>query len=63
VSNVLIVESENDKYFVEALIEHWQYANITLNSPICSIDDSMKKAIYNFDSPILDKFKQFLCLF
>jgi hypothetical protein len=39
VSNVLIVESENDKYFVEALIEHWQYANITLNSPICSIDD------------------------
>ena len=38
-SNVLIVESENDKYFVEALIEHWQYANITLNSPICSIDD------------------------
>ncbi|WP_171900748.1 hypothetical protein [Candidatus Marithrix sp. Canyon 246] len=28
------MESENDKYFVETLIEHWQYANITLNSPI-----------------------------
>jgi len=38
VSNLLIVESENDKYFIEALIN---YMNIDINisEPICSIDE------------------------
>jgi len=39
VSNILIVDRSNDKYFVEALIEHWQYGNLTVGSLICSIDD------------------------
>jgi len=38
VSNILVVESENDKFFIEALVNH---INIKLNveTPICSIDD------------------------
>ena len=37
-SNILVVESENDKFFIEALVNH---INIKLNveTPICSIDD------------------------
>jgi hypothetical protein len=38
VSNLLIVESENDKYFIEALINHLNL-NLEVGSPICSIDD------------------------
>jgi len=39
--NVLIVESENDKYFIEALIKYLQIPDNTINiaPPICSIDD------------------------
>lgn len=37
-SNLLIVESENDKYFIEALINHLNL-NIEVGSPICSIDE------------------------
>ena len=37
-SNLLIVESENDKYFIEALINHLNL-NLEVGSPICSIDD------------------------
>ncbi|HDN26285.1 MAG TPA: hypothetical protein ENG03_04170 [Thioploca sp.] len=37
-SNILIVESENDKSFVEALIKHWQY-EMTVSEPICRIFD------------------------
>jgi hypothetical protein len=39
VLNVLIVESENDKYFLEALIRHLNYKNIDVADPICAIDD------------------------
>jgi len=38
VSNLLIVESENDKYFIEALINHINL-NIEIDTPICSIDE------------------------
>lgn len=37
-SNLLIVESENDKYFIEALIDHLNL-NIEVGSPICSINE------------------------
>jgi hypothetical protein len=37
-SNVLIVESENDKYFIEALINHIS-VNIEIGQPICAIDE------------------------
>lgn len=37
-NNLLIVESENDKYFIEALINHLNL-NIEVGSPICSIDE------------------------
>jgi len=39
VSNILIVESQNDKYFVEAFIEHLQCKGIDIDPPICDIDD------------------------
>jgi hypothetical protein len=38
VSNLLIVESENDKYFIEALIEHLNL-DVEVGSPICTIDE------------------------
>ncbi|RLA77167.1 MAG: hypothetical protein DRG30_00975 [Epsilonproteobacteria bacterium] len=37
-SNVLIVESENDKFFIEALITNIS-ANIEIGQPICAIDE------------------------
>ena len=37
-SNLLIVESQNDKYFIEALINHLNL-NIEVGSPVCSIDE------------------------
>ena len=37
-SNVLIVESENDKFFIEAIITHIS-ANIEIGQPICAIDE------------------------
>ena len=38
--NLLIVESENDKYFIEALISHMQMSNIEVSrGTICQIDD------------------------
>ena len=39
VSNILIVESENDKFFIEALIKHMNLANIKISEPICSINE------------------------
>lgn len=38
-SNVLIVESHNDQYFIQALLEHLELQQVKLNSPICAIDD------------------------
>lgn len=38
--NLLIVESENDKYFIEALINYMKISNIKVsNGTICRIDD------------------------
>jgi len=37
-SNILIVESENDQYFIEALIKNINL-EITVDKPICSIDE------------------------
>jgi len=39
-SNVLIVESENDRYFIEGLINHMNTTlNIEIGEPICKIDE------------------------
>jgi hypothetical protein len=38
VSNLLIVESENDQYFIEALLRHINVA-IEIDSPIYSINE------------------------
>ncbi len=37
--NVLIVESENDKYFIESLTEYLNISEVDIDTPICSIDD------------------------
>lgn len=38
-SNLLIVESHNDKYFLEALIRYLNLANVEVGSPVCNIDE------------------------
>jgi len=38
VSNILIVESDNDKFFIEALITHIDI-DIEVGNPICTIDE------------------------
>ena len=38
VSNILIVESENDKFFIEALITNIGI-NVEVGNPICTIDE------------------------
>ena len=38
-SNTLIVESQNDQYFIEALLVHWGFKNLKIDPPICGIDD------------------------
>ena len=38
-SKVLIVESHNDKFFIEALVKHMNSSDITIETPICTIDD------------------------
>jgi hypothetical protein len=37
--NILIVESQNDKYFIESLKTHLNIADVEIDTPICSIDD------------------------
>lgn len=37
-SNLLIVESENDQYFIEALVTHIN-VDIKIDNPVCSIDE------------------------
>ena len=37
-SNLLIVESENDKYFIEAVIQHINL-DISVDSPACSVNE------------------------
>lgn len=38
-SSVLIVESKNDKLFVEALVEHLNLTSVALDESICRIDE------------------------
>ncbi len=38
VSNLLIVESENDQYFIEALVKHINL-DLEIHPPVCAIDD------------------------
>ena len=38
VNNILIVESENDKFFIEALIAHMNI-DVKVGNPICTIDE------------------------
>ncbi len=37
-SNLLIVESDNDRYFIEALVNHINL-DLEIHPPVCSIDD------------------------
>ncbi|SFP43253.1 hypothetical protein SAMN05216234_11916 [Hydrogenimonas thermophila] len=37
--NKLIVESKNDKFFIEKLIEHLNIKNIEIDEPLCNIDE------------------------
>lgn len=37
--NLLVVESDNDKYFIEALIGYLNLTDVEVGSPICNIDD------------------------
>jgi len=37
--NILIVESENDQYFIESLKEYLKISDVEIDTPICSIDD------------------------
>ncbi len=37
--NILVVESENDKYFIESLKMYLHIDNMEIDTPICSIDD------------------------
>ncbi len=36
---ILIVESENDKYFIESLKEFLNIYEVNIDTPICTIDD------------------------
>lgn len=38
-SNLIIVESENDKYFIETMIKNLNITDIEVGSPICVVDD------------------------
>lgn len=39
VSNLIIVESENDQYFIEALIDYLNIKNTKVGNPICNVND------------------------
>lgn len=38
-SNQIIIESENDKYFIEAFIKNLNLKNVKIGIPICNIND------------------------
>jgi len=42
VSNLLIVESKNDKIFIEALVKYLNINKIQLDKPICFEEDDYK---------------------
>ena len=37
--NILVVESHNDKFFIESLLAYLQHVDIDVSSPICNIDE------------------------
>jgi hypothetical protein len=56
--NILIVESKNDKYFIEALIYHLKI-NIDVNTPICNIDEyECLEGLGNFAKRLTDLKKE-----
>lgn len=62
-SNLIIVESENDQYFIEALIDNLNLPNIKVGTPICKIDDfdclgGYTKLTANLRSLKLDKYSK-----
>ncbi|NOQ32497.1 MAG: hypothetical protein GQ570_15430 [Helicobacteraceae bacterium] len=62
-SNLIIVESENDQYFIEALIDNLNLPNIKVGIPICKIDDfdclgGYTKLTANLQSLKLDKYSK-----
>jgi len=38
-NHILIVESLNDKFFVEGVMRYLNHIDLTITTPICSIDD------------------------
>ena len=38
-SNILVVESVNDQYFIEAIVSHINLTNIEVSSPLCLINE------------------------
>lgn len=38
-SNLIIVESENDKYFIESFMEYLNLKSIEVDNPICGVND------------------------
>lgn len=56
VSSLLIVESHNDKYFIQRLLKELNLSEIAISNPICTIDDyeclsglSEKKLTHTFN--------------
>jgi len=37
--NKLIVESQNDKYFIQRVLEHLELTNVEISNPICNVDE------------------------
>nr|VFJ70366.1 MAG: hypothetical protein BECKDK2373C_GA0170839_12571 [Candidatus Kentron sp. DK] len=37
--NLLIVESDNDRYFIEALIDYLNLPDVEVGHPICNVDE------------------------
>ena len=66
--NKLIVESKNDKYFIERLIKHLNIKNIEVDEPICNIDEyrcldgigELKKALYEIRNAICWRVKKLI---
>lgn len=57
--NILIVESENDKYFIEALIQYLALTTVEVDTPICNIHDyECLDGLGNFDKRLTNLKKE-----
>ena len=53
--NKLIVESINDKYFIEKIIEKLNISNVEISEPLCNIDEFIcLDGINNLKHKLLD---------